>query len=421
MKRVTQAELEKKQKVRIISREEYQEMPVNARIDLIEALIPLGLMAIKEELEKEIAFRIGSRYSRKQEGCSLYRHGSNQGSVRLAGQKVSMDIPRIRDTKNNREISLDTMKDLKARGELDEMAFKRMLYGLSCRDYEEATRLLPEAIGLSASSVSRQFIEASKHKLKELMERDLAGYDIVAIIIDGKDFKNESMVIAVGVTMEGKKVFLGFVQTETENRRSIELFLKELLQRGLDVSPGILAVVDGSKGLISAIKSALNQRVLIQRCQWHKRENVISHLAKKDQGHWRKRLQKAYSRPTYQEAFAELSRIKKDLEMVNLSAVASLDEGFEETLTLHRLEVFPFLSASLKTSNCIESINSLIEQRCGKIDYWKNSSQKQRWLAAALLDIEPRLQRIRGHQHLPLLRDALQKTLGITSPLEMAG
>ena len=70
--------------------------------------------------------------------------------------------------------------------------------------------------------------------------------------------------------------------------------------------------------------------------------------------------------------------------------------------------LFAELGASFKTTNCLESINGLVEQRTGNIDYWKNSEQKQRWLATALLDIEPRLRRVRGHQHLPALRRALQ-------------
>ena len=80
----------------------------------------------------------------------------------------------------------------------------------------------------------------------------------------------------------------------------------------------------------------------------------------------------------------------------------------EETLTLHRLELYPLIGTSFKTTNCIESVNSLIEKRCGKVDAWRNSNQKHRWLAAALLDIEPRLRRVRGYRHLPLLRIALQ-------------
>ena len=80
----------------------------------------------------------------------------------------------------------------------------------------------------------------------------------------------------------------------------------------------------------------------------------------------------------------------------------------EETLTLHRLGLYPLIGISFKTTNCIESVNSLIEERCGKVDAWRNSNQKHRWLAAALLDIEPRLRRVKGYRHLPLLRKALQ-------------
>ena len=112
--------------------------------------------------------------------------------------------------------------------------------------------------------------------------------------------------------------------------------------------------------------------------------------------------------------------ILKELKQRNLSAARSLEEGLEETLTLHRLGIFPLLGISLKTTNCIESILSLVESRCRKVSYWSNSSQKHRWLAAALLDVEPRLQRVRGYYHLPLLRDAIKRELGIKETIEVA-
>ena len=156
--------------------------------------------------------------------------------------------------------------------------------------------------------------------------------------------------------------------------------------------------------------------MLIQRCQWHKRENVISYLPRAEQKSWRQRLQRAYQRPTYKEAVQDLKALRQDLAEVNQSAVASLDEGFEETLTLHRLGVFPLVGRSLKTTNAIESVNALAEQRCGRVDHWKNSGQKHRWLATTLLEIEPRLRRLLGYRHLPLLRVAIQKNLGINLP-----
>jgi len=107
--------------------------------------------------------------------------------------------------------------------------------------------------------------------------------------------------------------------------------------------------------------------------------------------------------------------VKKELSLQNESAVRSLEEGFEETLTLHRLGLFRELGSSLKTTNSIESLHSLLGARTDKVDYWKNSNQRQRWVASALLDIEPDLRRIKGFRHLPLLRHALQAELNLVS------
>jgi len=91
-----------------------------------------------------------------------------------------------------------------------------------------------------------------------------------------------------------------------------------------------------------------------------------------------------------------LLRLRRELRLLNKSAVKSLDEALEETLTLHRLGVFRELGISLKTTNCRESLNSLVGQRVARVDRLRTSDQKQCWLAAALLDIEPRLRRIQG-------------------------
>jgi hypothetical protein len=111
-------------------------------------------------------------------------------------------------------------------------------------------------------------------------------------------------------------------------------------------------------------------------------------------------------------------KIRDELLEINESAVGSLDEGFEETLTLHRLGLFARIGRSLKTTNILESVNAQAEERCGRVDRWQNSNQKQRWLAAALLDIEPRLRRLMGYRQLPALRGAIMKELKLGSEKE---
>ena len=286
-----------------------------------------------------------------------------------------------------------------------------MLYGISCRNDEAAAEAIPGAIGLSGSTVSRTFIQASAAKLREFHERDLSDEDVVAVVLDGKTFAEATMVMALGITMTGEKRFLGFVETDTENAQVLTLFLRSLLERGLDVSQGVLVILDGGKGLRAAVRKAFRRRALVQRCQWHKRENVVSYLATTEQPLWRQRLQRAYHRPEYAEAAAALRQLHGELEERNQSAAGSLAEGLDETLTLHRLGVYDVLGRSLKTTNCLESINALVEERCAKVDHWQNSSQRHRWLATALLDIEPRLRKVMGYRHLPKLRDALQREL----------
>ena len=310
------------------------------------------------------------------------------------------------------EIPLRSYAALHGERGVNDLLLKRVLYGISCRNYE-AAEAIPGAIGLSGSTVSRGFIQASAAKLRELQERDLSGEDVVALVLDGKTFADATMVIALGITLSGEKRFLGFVETDTENAQVLTLFLRSLVERGLDPSQGLLVILDGATGLRAAVRKAFRGRALVQRCQWHKRENVVSYLAKHEQVAWRQRLQRAYTRPDYDEALGALTTLPGELEERNQSAAGSLAEGLEETVTLHRLGLFGVLGRSLKTTNGLESVNALVEERCAKVDQWQTSSQRQRWLATALLDIEPRLRKVAGYRHLPKLRAALKRELKI--------
>jgi len=330
--------------VQILRPEEYAEFDVETKMECIQALIPLGLMRIHELLEDEVRTLAGIRYKRKAASrLPGYRHGSNPGSVRLAGQRHPFKIPRVQYVEGGGEIPLESLRHLRGTGKLDEVLLKRVLYGISCRNYEAAAAAVPGAIGLSSSTVSRRFTHASAKQLKGLQERDLSELDILAIFLDGKTFADMTMVVAVGITLTGEKQVLGFVETGTENEPVLTPFLQELEERGLTSSQGLLFIIDGGKGLRAAVRHAFGSSALVQRCQWHKRENVVRHLPKGDQATWRRRLQRAYQCPTYAEARAALTRLQTELEDRNQSAARSLAEGLEETLTLHRLGVFALL------------------------------------------------------------------------------
>ena len=383
----------------------------SARVALIQALIPVALEKVEEELQADVARLAGERYAREGRLPGHVRWTPQRGSIYLADQKIPIEVPRVRDRLRNQEVPLPTYEHLQAPRALDSGLLHKVLGGLSTREYERCAEAVPAAFGLSASTVSRRFKRASAKKLQELSDRRLESYDLVALMLDGKTFAEDEMVSAVGVTITGEKVLLGFVQTATENRKVCAAFLRTLLERGLRVELGLLVVTDGAKGLHAAVREVFDRAAVLQRCQWHKRENVVAYLPERHRATFRRKLQAAYEQPTYEGAKRALGKIRTELALLNASAVASFDEGFDETLTLHRLGVFAELGTSLKTTNALESIHARVESRTAKVDHWKNSEQKQRWLATALLDLEPRLRRIRNYRALPLLREAIKRQL----------
>ena len=393
---------------------------LDGRIEAIQWLIPLGLQAVTEELQRAVVELAGRRYERKGSDQPLRRWGSQPGSVYLGDQKLPVEVPRLRNVASDTEVSLPSYQALQTPRQMDEGLLLRMLKGIATRNYEACAETVPETFGLSRSSVSRRYVKGTARKLAEFQERSLEGYDLVALFLDGKSFADEEIIIALGVTLDGHKIPLGFVQAATENERVCRHFLSELVERGLQYEAGLLVVIDGGKGLYKAVMSVLKGHACVQRCQYHKRQNVGSYLPKREQARIRRQMEAAYGKPTYEEAATALEALKPGLQLMNESALRSLEEGLEETLTLHRLGLMPMLKDSFRTTNCIENVNSLLEQLTHNVRRWTNSSQRHRWVAAALLDIEPRLRRVNGYHHLPTLRQAIQAELGIKQ-LAMTG
>ena len=85
-----------------IRREAYADRELDAKEELIRALVPLGLLHVQELLDQEVTALAGARYARKDESIEGRRHGSNPGTVGLAGQRVPIRVPRIRTARGAR-------------------------------------------------------------------------------------------------------------------------------------------------------------------------------------------------------------------------------------------------------------------------------------------------------------------------------
>lgn len=410
------ARKERKWKKKVLERREavrtMQELAgiddLDVKVSLIQALIPAGLERVSELLQVEVMRLAGPK---GKHGKANTRWGYQWGSVYLGDQKAPVEIPRVRNKILDEEVPLESYRKLQEPYQTDEKVFRKLLNGLSMHRYAESAEMVPEVFGLSASNMSKRFKISTAAKLRQMMSRGLNQYDLVAIFIDGKRFAEEGIVVGIGITLEGKKIMLGLAQMNTENHRAVEEFFDNLLQRGLKFEEGLLFIVDGSGGIIKAINRKFSGYALIQRCQYHKRENVVSHLNKGLQILWRRKLQEVYSNQDYSEANSALNALVSELNQVNPTAANSLKEGISDTLTIHRLGLKRILARSFSTTNCIESILAQVEQYTQRVDRWRNGAHIQRWVAAGLLEVEPRLRKVNGWRYLPSLRDKIKEEL----------
>src|SRR5207237_5887133 len=128
-----------------------------------------------------------------------------------------------------------------------------------------------EAYGIEKSAVSENFIEVSREKVKQLMERPLGELRLCAVLIDGTPFKDRQMIAALGIGCDGTKTVLGIREGATENATVVGALLSDLVERGLDFSILRLYVLDGGKALHAAVRRHAGEAAFLQLCQVHKR------------------------------------------------------------------------------------------------------------------------------------------------------
>ena len=333
--------------------------------------------------------------------------GSDLSPVYYDKQKVRIDRPRLRG-KDNKEIPLATLQAFRDLRGMRSSVMKNMVLGISSRNYEETVECFVKGYGIKKSSVSRHFVKATAELMREFLERDLTGLDLVAIFIDGIALKGHLVVVALGLDKGGRKHVLGLWQGATENATICGSLLEDMARRGLNTGKDYLFVLDGSKALRSAVSRQYGSDVAVQRCQQHKRRNVLDHLPKKHQHAIDARTSAAYKMADYDEARKSLQLTVKYLEKLNPSAAASLKEGLEETLTIHKFGITGLLRKTLSTTNPIESCFSVTKTITGRVKRWRGDEMVQRWAVASLLRAEKKFKRVKGYKEIPKLIAALQ-------------
>lgn len=376
-----------------------------AQTSLGDLLRGVGKMFMETVMEAEVEHLAGKR-SQPNPQRNIYRWGIEDGYCIIDGQRVPIQRPRLR-SRTNKEVPLGSYEMFQSSSLLEETVWQKIMLGLTMRTYKEVVQQFAEAYGLEKSTICEHFVEASRKQLKELLERSLAGLSIAVMVIDGTIFKGQSLVVAIGIDVTGRKLVLGLRQGATENATVVGALLGELMDRGLDFATPRLYLVDGSKAIRAAIRNHAGDAAFVQRCQVHKIRNVTEHVREADRHALKYRMRVAYGAAEAADSRNLLYKLHDELLQSNPSAAASLMEGLEECLTVSELRLPPQLRQTFSSTNCIESGFSIVEHICQQVKRWQGSDHRLRWVGSALLFAESRWNRICGHRHMPMLINAL--------------
>jgi transposase-like protein len=256
--------------------------------------------------------------------------------------------------------------------------------------------------------VSRRYNAELKKVMDEFFNRRL-DETYPAIMVDGMEKGGMTIVAALGITYGGKKEVLGVVEGGTENNVGVKRLFEDLISRGLDPDVPRLFVLDGSKALYKAVRDTFGGMAQIQRCQVHKKRNVLSHLPQSEQGNIGLAISRAYLEFDYDKALDQLNTIARDLDSRYPAAAASMREGLEETLAVHRLGVPGLLRKTLSSTNAMESANAVAAGIVRRISKWQDGEMLFRHMAAGFIEAERGFRRVKGYKQIHLLAASLNE------------
>ncbi|SRR6266536_2478392 len=368
--------------------------------------IMLGLELARLFMTEEVDRLCGPRYAHRT-GREATRHGSQKGVITIGGQKLPICRPRARSTQGRGEVPLSVYGFAQREEAMPEAVLRRLVRGVSCRDYEGVIEKASEGFGVKRSSVSRSFQRSSSRKIAELAERRFDRSRYAVIFIDGVGYADTTMIVALGIAEDGSKRVLGFREGPTENALVCKALLEELLERGIDPNLPTLFVIDGSKALRKAIAELWGERALVQRCRVHKKRNIEAHVPERYWPDVERMLERAWREREPGRALKQLQALAGYLDRISPDAAGSLREGMEETLTVTRLRIPAPLATHLQTTNPIESAFSMTRKLTARVKRWRGGSMKHRWCATGLLEAEKRFRRIKAFEYMPQLLKAL--------------
>ncbi len=396
-----------------------------ARQSFLDLCISAGQEVLARGMEEDRTALCGAKGQHNRQRQAM-RWGRTSSEVTLGGRRVPLSRPRVRTVEGS-EQSLPWFEWASDRDPLDARTLEEVAVGVSMRNYARALDPLPAEgaeRAVSKSAVSRRFVALTKAQLGEWLSRPLGQWNLRVVMVDGIHFKDRILLICLGIEADGTKHVLGLREGTTENATVCRSLLRELIERGLPSDRAMLFVIDGGKGIHKAIVESYGRLALIQRCQVHKKRNILEHLPEERHATVSRLLDQVYLETECPKlAQRQLDQLASSLEQSHPGAAASVCEGLAETLTLKRLGVHGSLYQTLRSTNALETLNGSVAQYTRNVKRWRNGLMVLRWVGMALNEAEKKFRRIRGFRSMDQLVTSLdehQRKLGLDNEEALA-
>jgi len=268
---------------------------------------------------------------------------------------------------------------------VDQAIMACFVLGLSTR--KVASALLP-VLGepVSATTVSR--IAKSLDQAVESFHQRPITRRYRFLIFDGVVLKRKTgagsvkrvVLVALGITPEGKKEIIDFFTAFGESQNAWETFLSDLYRRGLDEERLEMIIVDGGKGLMNALP-LVYPRIPLQRCWAHKVRNVLTYVRKGDYGAIKRSLKAISHAQGIRDAQGAIKRFSERWGTTYPKAAACLLKDEEHLLTFFQIND-PSLWSQIRTTNAIERRFREVRRRTRPMGVFADRASMERILYA---------------------------------------
>ena len=362
---------------------------------------------IQEILEQEVMDYLGhDYYERNSNSKSGYRNGYENKPLKTAEGKINIEVPQLRDTEQTyRSGLLSQMKTISP--ELERLAIEMYVRGLSTRDIEDALKDKDGRRLLSKDSVS-EITESLSEEYERFISRDLSGYDVVYLFIDGvyeslrreAGFK-EAILVAWGILSSGRKVLLHLALGNKESHESWREFFRNMIGRGLRMP--LLIVSDGAPGLIKAIEECFPESKR-QRCTVHKLRNIANKLPQNILEELMPKIRNVFNQTDKEIALMCAAKIIDEYAQKYPSAIKCFQEDLDSCLNFM---LFPAgHHKHIRTTNLLERAFVEQKRRTKIIPRFLNEKSCIKLVYSTLIRVSEKWRRVKMSEYdLALLRN----------------